>query len=147
MNKKERDIVYNKYDGKCAYCGCDLSKGWHVDHINPIRRNETDYGIERINRYRATPIIRGENVISNYNPACRQCNIWKSTYSIEQFRNEVSEQINRLNSYSANYRNAKRFGLVEEIIKPVVFYFEKVEIMNVQPIEKPMCGVGEKNRN
>ena len=135
MKKQEREIVYNKYNGKCAYCGCELEKGWHVDHINPIRRNETDYGIERINRYRATPIARGENDASNYNPACRQCNIWKSTYSIEQFRNEVSEQINRLNNYSANYRNAKRFKLVEEMIKPVVFYFEKVEIQNVSPLK------------
>ena len=142
MKKQEREIVYNKYNGKCAYCGCELEKGWHVDHINPIRRNETDYSIERINRYMATPITRGENNVSNYNPACRQCNIWKSTYSIEQFRNEVSEQINRLNTYSANYRNAKRFGLVKEIIIPVVFYFENVEIMNVKTIEKPMCGVG-----
>lgn len=133
MKKQEREIVYNMYNGMCSYCGCELLKGWHVDHINPIRRNETDYGIERINRYRATPITRGENDLSNYTPACRQCNIWKSTYNIEQFRNEVSQQINRLNTYSANYRNAKRFGLVKEIIIPIVFYFEKDEINNVLP--------------
>ena len=144
MNKK-REIVFNKYDGRCAYCGCDLQKGWHIDHINPIRRNETDESIERMNSYRKTPLTRGKDSIENYNPACRQCNIWKSTYSIEQFRKEVSEQVNRLNNYSANYRNAKRFGLVEEIIKPVIFYFEKAEIYNVKLKNDMQCGVGKNN--
>lgn len=124
MNKKDRQIVFNKFGGNCAYCGCELQKGWHVDHINPIRRNESDENIERMNKLRKIPINRGENTIENYNPACRQCNIWKSTYSIEQFRKEVSEQIGRLNNYSANYRNAKRFGLIEETGISVEFYFE-----------------------
>lgn len=124
MGKKYRQVVFEKYGGRCAYCGCELLKGWHVDHINPIRRNESDAGIARFNQFRKVPITRGENDISNYNPACRQCNIWKSTYSIEHFRKEVSEQISRLNNYSANYRNAKRYGLVVEHDTPVVFYFE-----------------------
>ena len=126
MTKKVREVVFNKYGGKCAYCGTELNKGWHIDHINPIRRNESDYNIERFNKFRKVPITRGEDNILNYNPACRQCNIWKSTYSIEQFRKEVSEQISRLNNYSANYRNAKRFGLVIEVNKPVVFSFETI---------------------
>lgn len=124
MKKSDRDIVFNKYGGRCAYCGCELQKGWHNDHITPLRRNETDESIERTNRHRKTPVVRGEDVIENYNPACRQCNIWKSTYSIEQFRKEVAEQINRLNKFSSNYRNAKRFGLVEETGIQVEFYFE-----------------------
>ena len=128
MNKKERELVYNKCNGRCAYCGCELQKGWHVDHINPIRRNESDENIERMNRFRETPLVRGENNIDNYYPACRQCNIWKSTYSIEQFRNEVESQLSKVNRYSANYRNAKRFGLVEEIVKPIIFYFEKTKV-------------------
>jgi 5-methylcytosine-specific restriction endonuclease McrA len=127
MNKKEREIVFNKFGGKCAYCGCELQKGWHIDHINPIRRNESDENIEKFNQFRKTPITRGQNDVSNYNPACRQCNIWKSTYSIEQFRKEVSEQVNRLNSYSANYRNAKRFGLIEETGIGIEFYFETLK--------------------
>ena len=120
-----RDSVFAKYGGKCAYCGCELHKGWHIDHITPIRRNESDETIEIWNKRRTTPIVRGKDDIENYNPACRQCNIWKSTYSIEQFRVEVAEQVSRLNKTSANYRNAKRFGLVVETEKPIIFYFEK----------------------
>ena len=33
MTKKERELIFNKYNGKCAYCGCELKKGWHIDHI------------------------------------------------------------------------------------------------------------------
>ena len=32
---KIRAIVFNMCNGKCAYCGVDLVKGWNVDHIKP----------------------------------------------------------------------------------------------------------------
>jgi hypothetical protein len=35
MKAKDRELVYKKYDGHCAYCGCVLEKGWHVDHLEP----------------------------------------------------------------------------------------------------------------
>jgi len=37
--KKEREIIFNKYNGHCAYCGEKLQKGWHVDELLPIRRS------------------------------------------------------------------------------------------------------------
>ena len=39
MKKNDRKAIYEKYGGKCAYCGCELQKGWHVDEIEPVRRN------------------------------------------------------------------------------------------------------------
>ena len=34
-SKKEREIIKNKFGGKCAYCGEDLpGRGWHVKHLN-----------------------------------------------------------------------------------------------------------------
>ena len=38
ISEKVREQVHGKYDGKCAYCGDPLVKGWHVDHIKPIQR-------------------------------------------------------------------------------------------------------------
>lgn len=128
MANVNRQLIYAKYNGKCAYCGCELQKGWHIDHIQAIRRNDSDEDIERMNKIRTTPLERGTNSIENYNPACRQCNIWKSTYDIEQFRKEVSEQVKRLNDYSPNYRNAKRYGLIIETNIEVKFYFERYAI-------------------
>ena len=36
ISKKTREIVYNKYNGHCAYCGCEIEmKDMQVDHIVP----------------------------------------------------------------------------------------------------------------
>ena len=32
MNKK-RQGIYDKSGGKCWYCGIELKKGWHMDHL------------------------------------------------------------------------------------------------------------------
>lgn len=35
--KKVRELVYKKYGGHCAYCGCKLEyKDMQVDHIEDI---------------------------------------------------------------------------------------------------------------
>lgn len=125
-SKKLREIVFQKYGGRCAYCGCELEKGWHVDHIQAKRRGESEEWIQHINKSRLKPLIKGEDTIENYNPSCAPCNIWKGTYSIEQFRSEIKLQMNRLNAYNSNYRNAKRYGLITETEIEVKFYFEKI---------------------
>lgn len=40
LSKKQREDIYNKYGGKCTYCGEQLEKGWHADHFHPVRRSE-----------------------------------------------------------------------------------------------------------
>ena len=32
MEKKVRQSVFDKYGGRCAYCGCELDSKWQVDH-------------------------------------------------------------------------------------------------------------------
>lgn len=114
MTKKNREIVFNKYGGKCAYCGCDLVQGWHVDHVEPIRRYE---GCKE-GRYPQ------RDCIENMMPSCASCNINKHGDSIESFRNLIQGFMNHLNNLNTQYKIAKRYGLVKEDIKPVVFYFE-----------------------
>ncbi len=43
LSKAERVEIHNKYDGHCAYCGCeiDISK-MQVDHVKPLRIGGTD---------------------------------------------------------------------------------------------------------
>ena len=38
MKKTDREKVFNKCGGRCAYCGDELKKGWHVDHMEPVER-------------------------------------------------------------------------------------------------------------
>ena len=119
MNKKTRDLIKSKYNNRCAYCGCKLKKGWHVDHIEPAFHNWSD---EDVNRFLKKD--RGQNTIENYNPACPRCNRWKGTWSIEQFRNEISLQLERLERDSSSFRMARDYGLIKTSEIEVKFYYE-----------------------
>ena len=149
MKKSERQMVFNKYGGKCAYCGCDLEKGWHVDHVKSIRRNykrvggfyrhkETkevikrlpDNWMETIEWVPEKTVSDGcrhpeLDVIENMIPACASCNINKHRYTIEEFRESIAGYLRSLNLRMVQYKMVKKYGLVEETNKPVVFYFEQ----------------------
>lgn len=123
MTKKQREQVLAKTGGKCAYCGCHIEIGkMQVDHIVPLFRG---HSAESLASYK---MVKGDDHIDNYNPACARCNKWKGTWTVEQFRREIGDQIERLNKYSANYRLAKSYGIIEETTKPVVFYFETISV-------------------
>jgi len=117
MKKKDREVIFNKYKGKCAYCGCELLKGWHVDHIEPIVRNWESGTCQR---------PENENLL-NYNPSCPSCNIQKNSYTLEQFRNNIKQFVNSLNQYNTQYKFAKKYGLVTETEIEVKFYFETIK--------------------
>ena len=124
MNRtqKDRQILFNKYEGKCAYCGDDLKKGWHVDHIEPIVRNWLDGSCKN-------PHLK--NNIENKNPSCASCNIQKNSFSIEEFRYNIKKFVELLNKNSTQYKFAKRYGIIKETEVEVKFYFEKI---NKQPL-------------
>lgn len=48
INKKIREVVYNKYNGHCAYCGKKIAyKDMQVDHFKPQRAWD-DHGMIKI---------------------------------------------------------------------------------------------------
>jgi hypothetical protein len=112
---KDRQLVYQKYDYKCAYCGIELSYNeMQVDHIEPRRRGD----IHNEN------VVNGRNHISNYNPSCRSCNASKSTFSIEQWRIQIKKKLICLERDSSNFRICKKFGLLSVSDVEVKFHFE-----------------------
>ncbi len=111
INIETKRKVLEKYDYHCAYCGCCIKDRACIDHIVPY-----DAG--------------GSSEIDNLNPACPKCNNWKFTFSIEQFRMELSKQVDRARKYSRNFLMAERYGLVKETKEPVVFYFEKLKAVS-----------------
>ena len=125
MTKKQklRDRIFNKYGGRCSYCGCDLQKGWHVDHKEPVYREwwKTDNSMERPEN----------DVEENMMPSCPSCNINKHSLSIEDFRNAIYQYVISLKKYSVQYKMASKYGIVTETGKDIVFYFEKCEINGV----------------
>lgn len=154
MKKKDREIIFNKYGGRCAYCGEELQKGWHVDEIEPVRRNRKwvqAHWRDKITKEKYIPTLLAglsEQQISekfewfpggwkadgamhperfnidNQNPACASCNINKHSGTLEEFRKLIAGFMKHLNEINTQYKIAKRYGLVKEDIKPVVFYFE-----------------------
>ncbi len=110
LTPNERRAVYQKMNGRCAYCGCELSmKTMTVDHVIPLAHHG------------------GKDNIDNMLPACRSCNHYKSTLTLEKFRAAVERFPAVLARDSVTYRNAVRFGVVKPAPHKVKFYFERQE--------------------
>ncbi len=130
MTKKEkRKVVYDKYNGHCYLCGCELNGTFHIDELLPVRRN-----FDKTGKFNGTYEHPERLHIDNQYPACPSCNINKHSMSLEEFRGLVTGFMKHLNEINTQYKIAKRYGLVEETAKPVVFYFEK---------QKGLCECGE----
>lgn len=123
----KREEIFNKFGGRCAYCGDKLKRieSMTVDHIIPR------YNFSRVIENRSQPDFlkhlgaKDVNHPDNLFPSCRFCNKKKDTYTLEQFRWDLSEQLERAKKYSVNYRTALRFGQVKETPSDIIFYFEK----------------------
>jgi hypothetical protein len=136
--KTIRQRVFNKYGGKCAYCGCELEKGWHIDHNEPVRRgwkykrdengNRIVVDYEFVKEYYEVHPER--NHTENYMPSCPSCNINKHSDTIEEFRESIQGYLRSLNLRMVQYKMVKKYGLIEETNKPVVFYFEQFNQLN-----------------
>ena len=127
MKLYDRQIVYDKYGGRCAYCGSEITlKDMQVDHIIP-KQNFLWHlkNHHKIPAFLSHLTIDDCEHIDNKFPSCRTCNKWKSVYDLETFREEISKQPERLMRDSAQYRMARRYMLVAETKQDVIFYFEK----------------------
>ena len=120
ISKEEREFVYNLCGGRCAYCGCEITKkNMQIDHIVPF---EFADGLKS-NGYNA-------NSIDNYLPSCRSCNNYKHTLTIPKFRKAIFRWHEVLMRDSVTYRNAVRFEQVKPNQHKPEFYFE---IIGLEP--------------
>ena len=106
FTKAERERASQKCGGRCAYCGCPITfEEMQADHMMPLRKG-------------------GSDTLDNLLPACRSCNHYKHTLTVEEFRAYVSGIPERLERDSIPYQVGVRFGLIHSDTK-VEFYFEK----------------------
>lgn len=112
ITKKERSLIASKTNNKCGYCGVDLPCRWHVDHIEPFAKESSKCALD------------------NFMASCPQCNNFKHSHTLERFRSELSVQVLRAREYSVNFRLAEKYGQIEIINKPIVFYFEILSEVN-----------------
>ncbi len=107
LNKAQRQQVYGKCNGRCAYCGHGLEyRDMQVDHMTPLK-------------------IGGADEISNMLPACRSCNHYKSSLDVEGYRQYLAGIHKRLMRDSIPFQVATRFGIVRHMGDGVTFYFER----------------------
>lgn len=118
--KTDRELIFNMYGGKCAYCGCQLKKGWHISKLLP----------ENVMIGEKGAIDISNDTIENKLPSCASCNMARTRdnggvthISIEDFRKQIIENLEFIQSFSY-YQRAVRFVQIIETNKPVVFYFE-----------------------
>jgi 5-methylcytosine-specific restriction endonuclease McrA len=111
MKVKIRTIVFNKCNGKCAYCGVDLLKGWNVDHIKP-------------------QVFGGTNDLENLNPSCKDCNNYKCHSDLEAFRHYTKQMLNDKLEYlfksKTKMQVAINMGAIKHTQWDGIFYFERV---------------------
>lgn len=62
--------IYDRQGGECVYCGADLSKGYHVDHIMPL-------------------ILGGSNAPENLQCLCPTCNLRKGPKHPDDWHKEI----------------------------------------------------------
>lgn len=110
LSKEDREKVFAKYGGQCAYCGCKLKsiKAMQVDHFIPFCNG-------------------GADEIENYMPACRQCNFYKSTHTLEVFREYLETIPLKLYEQMFIFKLGVKYGFWSRERKPVKFYFEKMD--------------------
>lgn len=95
----DRDLIRKKFEGRCAYCGVQLSQerrgdnALQIDHVHPRH-------------------LGGTNDVDNLVPACRRCNHYKKTFGVEEFRRELSLVPGRLAKSQPTFRLAQRHGLI-----------------------------------
>lgn len=111
ISKKTRELVFSKYNGHCAYCGCEITqKEMQVDHFIP----HTNHG--------------GEDTLDNFMPSCALCNRVKSSLTIEEFKEDIRHRgaIHRKRKkkiMADSDKIAITYGLAEQD-KEIKFYFE-----------------------
>ena len=112
--KIDREKIYRKYGGRCAYCGNEIEyKNMQVDHLVPQRliddTNKADI-----------------NSFENLMPSCRRCNHYKRAHSLETFRGLLLDMEKKVvGTYLGKV--AKDYKMVEWKGWDGVFYFERKE--------------------
>lgn len=123
ISKKTREIIKNKYGGKCAYTGTDLKDDWQVDHVKPVIRNP----------FSSDAIFPEEHHIDNMVPCQKIVNHYKGNLNIEEFRRWYLMGLHdRLKKLPKNPKAQKS-------IRRKAYLLEVASLFGISH-DKPFCG-------
>lgn len=125
----DRDMVYNKFGGRCAYSGTPLDKDWQVDHL--VSRHMLGlYNYDQID----------PDGFDNLMPAQKLINHYKRGLWLEDFRTlrlkELHVRLMKLPKCPRVEKSIRRkeymlkiagyFGITPDKPFPGIFYFESL---------------------
>lgn len=125
ITAKVRRAVWEKYGGRCAYCGVPVHL--ELDKVHRTNRMQVDHII---------PVAKGgTNDPANLNPACGKCNWWKADIDLERYRQLIAFRRDGVPIFSKPQREwlkAHVFDIDTFIgqLEPHVFWFEQQEAMD-----------------
>lgn len=112
--KINRQAVYDKFGGRCAYCGSPIEfKRMQVDHFWPQFLAHQQPWIDN-------------NRFDNLMPSCHKCNNHKHGMRPETWRKELERHSDMLQN-NTQFQRALRYGQVAITKKPVLFFFEQIK--------------------
>jgi 5-methylcytosine-specific restriction endonuclease McrA len=127
MTKKQRQAIFDKFDGRCAYSGVPLGDDWQVDHINP-KYMFIDYTHEdNIFFYKKA------NEISNLFPTLKIVNHYKRASDLEYFRTYMKDFHIRLGRLPKNPK-------VEKSKNRIVYMNKVADAFGIRP-DRPFSGL------
>lgn len=115
ISKKNREIVRNMFDGKCAYTGTELLPDWQVDHVEAVRRNWL------LNN---SAMFEENHNLQNMLPAQRIVNHYKHSMDLEQFRNFMKDFHIRISKLPKNPK-------IEKSIKRKAYMLEIARLFDI----------------
>jgi len=104
--KIDRQLVLEKYDNHCAYCGCEITlKTMQVDHVLSKHNGGTD-------------------TLDNFMPACISCNHYKRAGGVECLRQLLLDMHRKLRNIYI-FKVSEKYGMIQWNEWGGKFYFEK----------------------
>lgn len=124
--KAQREALRAKFDGRCAYCGGDLGRAMHADHLEPCIRVTRDPWSRPLPADQCYMVKPERNTVANMMPACAPCNLHKGGYTLEGWRDIIQRSASIARHATSTFKAGERFGIIAVEEKPVVFYFERL---------------------
>lgn len=119
----DRNAVYNKFNGKCAYSGTPLNEDWQVDHLMP-KHMLSFYNYDKIN----------PDSIDNLMPCQKIINHYKRALWLDDFRNLW------LGGLHLRLKKLPKHPRVEKSIKRKKYLLKIADYFDITP-DKPFSGI------
>lgn len=123
ISKKQREIIKQKFGGKCAYSGTDLKDDWQVDHVKPVIRNW----------WTNTSNFPQYDNLENLYPCQKIINHYKGSLDLETFRTWF------LGGLHLRLKKLPKNPKVLKSIKRKAYILEVAGLFGITE-NKPFCG-------